>query len=483
MDSHDHSGNTEHECVSFQGPANWFSFDVPTFLELEQSEAFLEIQPRRVPGTDPAMAKSEDAADGTEPSSGSPPSSAAADGPRDQPAAGDPVPRPPTGRETPSWSMTMYAAWVDEAEPERSASSFEASALFPGVIESSAGPELELPGRCRTWYGMSRGRSQQPWWKRLFKPTPAYQWRLWVVEFREIMIVASLQSSPGRPLSDATVSTCERMLNTILFAEQFACPPMLFRQQVIELANRHFPLLEVRPSGSFSVSLDGSEINLSNFYRSYIHHPERLREIVLPGMTAIVRLHELGPEQLMPDLEEISDQIMPMLYPEADADESMRDFVQVPWVGGLTVMYVLDEEESYRFVHDRMLEHWGLSREKIHELAMQNLQSFADENPLEVSLVGDEDDARMLVPVNPSPYNSVRLLGEQLHGRLRQVLGAELIVGVPNRDFFVAVSLNHPELIGQIQKRVVQDYQSMHHPLTSRLLVISADGVSEYCDL
>ncbi|MCR9197495.1 MAG: DUF1444 family protein [Planctomycetaceae bacterium] len=440
MDSHDHSDDTEPQYVSFQGPANWFSFDVPTTLQLEQSEAFLEIRPQ-----------------------------APNDGADDNPE--------------PGWSMTMYAAWVDESEPEKSASSFEASALFPGVITSTEARRLELPGRCRTWQGMSRGRRLVPWWKQMFKPSPTYEWRLWVVEFREIMIVASLQSPHGRPLSAATVNTCEQMLNSILFAEVFACPPMLFRQQVIELAEKHFPLLEVKPTGSFSVSLDGSEINLSNFYRSYIHSPERLKDIVLPGMTAIVRLHELGPEQLMPELPEARERIMPMLYPEADADESMSEFVQAPWVGGLTVMYVLDEEESYRFVHERMLTHWRLSREQLHDLAMQNLQVFADENPLEVSLVGDEDDARMLVPVNPSPYNSVRLLGEQLHGRLRQVLGAELIVGVPNRDFFVAVSLNHPELIGQIQKRVVQDYQSMHHPLTSRLLVISADGVSEYCEL
>lgn len=442
MDPGEHADNTEPESVSFQGPANWFSFDVPTTLELEQSEAFLEITPRN-----------------------SLPEAGKAAGARESP-----------------WSLTMYAAWVDESEPERSASSFEAAALFPGVVESFAAAGLELPGRCQTWFGMSRGQSSHPWWKRLFKPSPVYQWRLWVVEFREIMIVASLQSPHGRPLSDETVATCENMLNSILFAESFARPPMLFREQVIKLAKKHFPLLDVRPSGSFSVSLDGSEINLANFYRSYIHNPERIREIVLPGMTAIVRLHELGPDQLMPELDEISDRIMPMLYPEADADESMSEFVQAPWVGGLKVMYVLDEEESYRFVHERMLSHWGLSQEAIHELAMENLQSFADANPLEVSLVGDEDDARMLVPVNPSPYNSVRLLGEQLHGRLRQVLGAELIVGVPNRDFFVAVSLNHPELIGQIQQRVVQDYQSMHHPLTSRLLVISADGVSEYCD-
>jgi hypothetical protein len=65
---------------------------------------------------------------------------------------------------------------------------------------------------------------------------------------------------------------------------------------------------------------------------------------------------------------------------------------------------------------------------------------------------------------------------------LRELFGPEVIVGVPNRDFFVAVSLNHPKLVNHVRDRVAQDYHSMHHPLTQRLLVISADGVSEYCE-
>ena len=171
-----------------------------------------------------------------------------------------------------------------------------------------------------------------------------------------------------------------------------------------------------------------------------------------------------------------------MLYPETDADSSLAEFVSVPWVGGLTIMFVLDEDSTYRFVHMKMLEMWQLSVDDLEELAMENLELYARDNPLEVTLIGEGDDPRMLVPVQPNAYNSVRLLGDHLHSRLRQMLGAELVVGVPNRDFFVAVSLKHPQLVGQVQQRVIEDYQSMHHPLTQRLLVISADGVSEYCE-
>jgi len=197
----------------------------------------------------------------------------------------------------------------------------------------------------------------------------------------------------------------------------------------------------------------------------------------------VVRLQEWGPDQLMPPLEEVSRRVMPMLYPESEAETTLKDFVRLPWVCGLSVMFVLDQDETYRFVHHRMLQAWQMSEAELQALAMANLNTFACDNPLEVTVIGEDDDARMLVPVSPNAYNSVRLLGTELHGRLRKLLGAEVAVGVPNRDFFVAVSLNHPGLVSDVQQRVIQDYQSMHHPLTSRLLVISADGVSEYCDL
>jgi hypothetical protein len=272
------------------------------------------------------------------------------------------------------------------------------------------------------------------------------------------------------------------MLKSVRFAPTPAMPPEPFRRHVMGLARKHFPLLKVLAKGRFAIELQGSEINLSNFYRSYLQQPESLDQVILPGLTSVVRLQEWGPDQVMPPLDEVEDRIMPMLYPEEDAAETLKDFVQLPWIGGLTQVFVIDEDDTYRFVHDSMLQQWDLSMESLQELAMENLDSYAADHPMQVNLIGDEQDPQMLVPINPDPYNSARILGRTFHQRLRELFGPEVIVGVPNRDFFVAVSLNHPTLIGHVRDRVVQDYHAMHHPLTQRLLVISADGVSEYCE-
>ncbi len=63
---------------------------------------------------------------------------------------------------------------------------------------------------------------------------------------------------------------------------------------------------------------------------------------------------------------------------------------------------------------------------------------------------------------------------------LRDELGAQLAVGVPSRDFLVAVSMEGSETLGEIRRKVEDDFSRMDHPLSPRLLLISADGVSEF---
>lgn len=438
--------------VLFRGPAGWFTLQVPNELRLEQDEAFIELKAAK-PST---ISSSENVA------------SAVSENP-------------------PTWSMTLYSAWVEDQQADSQVNAFDPSTLFPVVSDIQPMPELNIAGKIQAWQGTSRQPAKGPWWSGLFRRRQNYSWRLWIIEYESIIVVASLQSKTCFQLPDDVMKSCQQALNSIRFNERLAKPPELFRREVLQLSQTYFPLLESKAVGSFNIKVADSEINLANFYRSYLAEPDSIKRIVLPGITAMVRIQEWGPEQLLPPLEEVADRIMPMLYPAADQNDAsavnqLEDFVRIPWVGGLNIMFVLDDDDTYRFVHPEMLKRWEMNSEQLMQVALNNLEDFADENPLEVRMVGDESDAKILMPSTLNAYNSVRLLGDQLSGRLRELLGAELIVGVPNRDFFVAVSMKDSELIQQVQERVTHDFQSMHHPLTHKLLVISADGVSEYCE-
>ena len=73
-------------------------------------------------------------------------------------------------------------------------------------------------------------------------------------------------------------------------------------------------------------------------------------------------------------------------------------------------------------------------------------------------------------------------MSEDFATRLREVVGGDLAVGLPGRDFFVAVSLKSPDMVQHVRGRVHEDFAQMDHPLTDRLLLLTTDGVSEYFD-
>lgn len=445
MKSFDNTSSGDHSWRLCRGPANWFTFRCPDAVDVRQNQTLIELRLRALEGS---------AAHNTE----------------------------STENEQFEPTMLSMVTWWDDAESDATRRpSPDLTVLFPQVAELRPEPSLKIASANEVWSGISRRAAAGCWLARVFKRKPRYQWRLWTIRHGRLTIVATVQSAESDFLNPGFVMLCERILGTLAIADHPAWPPDMFLKQVIELARQRFPLLQAAASRGFSLKLGHSEISLSNFYRMYLQQPDSFRRIVLPALTTMVRLQELSPEQLVPGLAEIRDSILPML--SADDDTRIDQRVRMPWVGGLSVGYVMDEDASYRYIHQSMLENWQLSLDELHDLAIHNLQQYASENPLEVTMVGDESDPGMLMPVKADAYNSSRILDPKFHGRLREMFGPELIVGVPNRDFFVAVTMKDRALIEQVRVRVNEDFATMHHPLTRRLLVVSADGVSEYCEI
>lgn len=435
------------------GPANWFTFRCPPGCRVRQNESVLEIDER--------------------PASESPVPLV-----RTQSAEGR-VPADEQSAVRTSLTLVICATWIGEDVGSAEAVVPDATQLFPDVICSDCPVDSLRGDGFQKRVGWSRGPAGAGFWRRWLMPRQRYQWQFWVHVQAPLLILASIQSMPGQPLDRKFARTCDQIMRSLQRSSKPAWPPDVFRRRVLALAGQHYPLLKASVSGSFSVRIEESEIHLANCYRVYLLQPEEFRRIVLPALTAVVRLQELGPDQMMPPLEVIRNRILPMLSP--DEEPQSEGLVRVPWVGGLCVSYVLDEQDSYRFIHESMMEQWQLQPEGLHALALQNLRLYSAEHPLEVTVVGEECDPSLLMPVKADAYNCVRLLDPVFHRRLRELFGPEVLVGLPNRDFFVAVSLQQPALIAQVQERVCRDYATMHYPLTHRLLVISADGVSEYC--
>ncbi len=270
------------------------------------------------------------------------------------------------------------------------------------------------------------------------------------------------------------------IVNSIEFSEPPVCPPEIFAQRVLELARRKFPLLDCESAPDFQIKLGDSKVNLFNFYRSYVNAPAQFEAIVLPALTTVVQVQGWGKQQTEPGLDEVRERIMPMLYPEDEWHEQFPNIVGMPWVGGLVVLYVVDESHAYWYIREDLLETWGMDLDELHQIALKNLNRYFDDTPMEFTVAGEEQGPRLLIPARPDAYNTSRLLSEPFHEKLRGVLGGEFAVGTPSRDFFVAVSLDSSEMVEHVRLKVEDDFQQMDHPLSARLLLVTHDGVTEY---
>ena len=76
----------------------------------------------------------------------------------------------------------------------------------------------------------------------------------------------------------------------------------------------------------------------------------------------------------------------------------------------------------------------------------------------------------LLMPKRPDAYNSSRILESPLLFGSADELGSQLAVGVPSRDFIVAVSMRQAETLGEIRRKVEDDFNRMDHPLSPAAL-------------
>jgi hypothetical protein len=374
--------------------------------------------------------------------------------------------------------LTLHAFWLPDAEQLALESLIDLKRLFPKRRKVRRLQTAGAPGQAVGFEGESPATATQPWWKRPFARTRWQRWRIWCVRHEEVHVIAQYRQADR---SDQEARTLALMIvNALEFARQPPCPPAVFARKVLELARARFPLLDCQPAPDFQIRVGESKVNLFNFYRSYINAPEQFESIVLPALTTVVQVQEWGKEQTEPPLDAVSGRIMPMLYPEEIWSSRFANFVGLPWVGGLVILYVVDEHNAYWYIRDELRAQWGLEVDQLHELALANLNRYFQERPMEFTVAGEDEGPRVLIPARPDAYNTARLLSRQFHEGLRQLLGKEFAVGIPSRDFFVAVSLESGAAVDHVRQKVEDDFRQMDHPLSDKLLFVTRDGVTEY---
>ncbi len=376
--------------------------------------------------------------------------------------------------------IAINTVWIDEDKPGAFPGLQDIVDQFPETRYVTEAPTDSI-GAQESVQGEAVLISSRKWWEKLLTSRDWRSWTIWSFRRDKLLLVITLLHEGNR--DPELESIVRMMLASMEITDDPADPPEVFAQRALELARAKFPLLKIQLTEKFQIQIETSRLNLGNFYRAYVREPDSFEKALLPAFTTAVQVQGWGENETSPPLEMVRDRLMPMLYPEDLWKDNIPNIVGTPWVAGLVVLYVVDEANAYWYVREELLLKWNMTLEELHSISIENMQDYFEKDPMEMAVATtDEGTPSMMMPSKPDTYNSVRLLSQSFRDRMREVVEGDLVVGAPGRDYFVAISMKSAEMLAEVKDQVRNDFQNSDHPLTDRLLLISADGVSEFMD-
>lgn len=359
------------------------------------------------------------------------------------------------------------------------------------------------PGNNTGWHcGETLLQPPASFWKRLWERGNWQKFQVTVIAEGHLLLMAELLQ--GNDVDPEFQTLAQVVIQTLKLNPAPCDPPNVFIARAVDFIRQAHPDLNCQQAGDLQIHLGGSTVSLVNFYREYLHRPNYFEAILENAVGTLVNLQKETSGNFRPKRESVVHRLIPMLYPQKSIRNAVGPglFDTDHWEGGplqlatreanelgfvcegfaadLAMTYVVDEEQAYWYVQPAQLEDWEMTYEELRSIALENLDRHFEAHPMEMTVIESEHGPAVAMPTKPDAYNAARLASESFRERLRLLLGGSCVVGVPNRDFFVAVSLSCEETVEQIRERVTVDHHQMTHPLTSRLLLITADGVSEY---
>jgi len=252
-----------------------------------------------------------------------------------------------------------------------------------------------------------------------------------------------------------------------------------FAQHVIELVRSKFPLAKIaRAREPFSIRLNGHVASLENLYRSVQLKPDAEDALVKSWAVELLRAAEGLPERTM-SFEELSDRIMPIVL-SSEAFAANKGLLGQELIDGLAVAYVLDGDRTIVYIPSNQLERWGVDLDTVHEKAIENLATRSETLAADAAQDGEGNISVILFQTGDS-YDSSRILLPNLYERLREYLGGPFVAAVPNREILICLK-DDGQTLEALRSKVKEDYLTMPHQVSDRLILVTADGLAPYVE-
>jgi uncharacterized protein YtpQ (UPF0354 family) len=251
-------------------------------------------------------------------------------------------------------------------------------------------------------------------------------------------------------------------------------PPSSFQETVAAGLKQAGLEAEATPGPELGVSAflgpDRVDVALDEAFAEYEAAPDRKDEIVAGLVADAEQRLETGLADL--SLEDASPGLMPLLQAQFDLRGYGFEPAATPMPGNLSLVYVVDAEDSYTVVRPEDVERWGTTVEELEAQALNNLLRQTNE---EAELLCEPSGELELCGWSTSDgYDATRMAAPGLRRQIVRSYGGPAVYAVPMNNVFVALPL---ALVKQgqteelLRTKVQRDFQTSDDPVSPELFV------------
>lgn len=167
---------------------------------------------------------------------------------------------------------------------------------------------------------------------------------------------------------------------------------------------------------------------------------------------------------------EIRERLYPMMMTPAQIQEKGQgQMLNGQIAEGLFVIYGIEEPgNKIRYVSFQDLRDWGVSHSTVHVTALKNLDRLTAGKRVS-KLDAPQGGRPMLIWNLQDGYDAARILLPKWLDDFAEVVPGNLVVGVPHRNWLVAVGDEDEDLVKLVGQRVQVEYQGGGFPVSPYL--------------
>jgi uncharacterized protein YtpQ (UPF0354 family) len=187
-------------------------------------------------------------------------------------------------------------------------------------------------------------------------------------------------------------------------------------------------------------------------------------------------------EKLMQkEFAELRERLYPMLMdPVQMQEKGQGEILNGPIAEGLFVIYGLEEEDDkIRYLQFQDLRDWGVSHTTVHVTAIRNLERRTE--GLRINKLATPGGERpMYIWHVEDGYDAARILLPKWLEELAEGVQGQLVLGVPHRNWFVALGAEDQDLVQVIANKVRAEHHSAEFPVSPYLYTWTGSGLERY---